>query len=177
MAVSASDKQVGAGAVVKATGTSRDEWRAILDKAGAASWSHSKIAAWLVSEHGVDGWWAQNVTVDYEQYVGRRKPGQRPDGTFEVGATRRIPLDQSEAFELLIASVTETIGAAPASINTGGSSPNARWKLEDGRSLLATAQRVADGKTTVGLTMSRITDPDSLTEVKATLKNWLPTAG
>ena len=36
-------------AVLKATGRSRGQWRALLDKAGAARMSHREIVRWLAS--------------------------------------------------------------------------------------------------------------------------------
>lgn len=38
-------------------------------------------------------WWAQGVTVAYEQYIGRRAPGQTCDGNFSVTITRTVPGD------------------------------------------------------------------------------------
>ena len=74
---------VGSEKVARATGRTREAWHELLDAAGATGWTHREIAAWLVTGHGVDGWWAQGLTVGYEQARGMRVPGQRPDGTFE----------------------------------------------------------------------------------------------
>ena len=35
-------------------------------------------------------WWAQNVTVAYEQYIGRRLPGQSKDGSFSVSVSKTV---------------------------------------------------------------------------------------
>lgn len=85
------EEAVGAEAVRRSTGRTRDEWFALLDDVGATGWRHPAIAAWLV-DHGVDGWWAQSITVGYEQARGMREPGQRPDGRFEASATRTLPV-------------------------------------------------------------------------------------
>lgn len=45
----------------------------MLDAAGARDWPHKQIAEHLVAAHGVDGWWAQSITVGYEQATGRRR--------------------------------------------------------------------------------------------------------
>ena len=58
--------------VVEATGRSRQDWFALLDAAGATGMAHADIARLLVDEHGVAGWWAQTVAVDYEQARGLR---------------------------------------------------------------------------------------------------------
>src|SRR5690625_6524712 len=89
---------VGPEKVARATGRPREEWHELLDAAGATSWTHRDIAAWLVAEHGVDGWWAQGLTVGYEQARGMRVPGQRPDGTFDANASKTIARGADEVF-------------------------------------------------------------------------------
>ena len=73
----------------KATGKGHGEWFAILDTWGATGHTHTEIARWLNAEHGVPGWWSQNITVNYERARGMRAPGQMADG-FSVSATRTI---------------------------------------------------------------------------------------
>jgi hypothetical protein len=60
-------------AVRRATGRGRNEWFALLDLWGAAH-KHRDIAAWIMQEHNVGNWWAQRLTVDYEQARGLRAP-------------------------------------------------------------------------------------------------------
>ena len=69
--------------------------------AGATELGHSKIARWLVEEHRVDGWWAQGITVSYEQARGLRAPGQRADGTFEASVTKTLPATVEQIWPLL----------------------------------------------------------------------------
>ncbi|GAB3616480.1 hypothetical protein GCM10027416_10370 [Okibacterium endophyticum] len=177
MAVSASDRQAGDDSVEKATGRSRDQWRSLLGSSGAATWSHTATASWLVDEHGVDGWWAQSITVDFEQHIGRRKPGQRADGTFEVSVSRTVPLEQRPALDAAIASVTSGVGSDPVAVNTGGKHINARWNLDDGRALLAAVQPSKNGRSAVSLTLSKITDESTLADAKAMLKEFSASCG
>jgi len=82
--------------VVRAnTGRTWDDWFALLDAWGAAERPHPEIARWVAGEHGVGGWWAQGVTVAYEQARGLRAPGQRRGGLFEVNASKTVavPVD------------------------------------------------------------------------------------
>lgn len=44
------------------------------------------------------GWWAQNVTVAYEQHAGRRVPGQRNDGTFDVSVSKTLDGSMDDVF-------------------------------------------------------------------------------
>ena len=91
-----STEALGDDAVTAATGKPRAAWFALLDAEDAAAWSHRDIATWLVERQGVDGWWAQSLTVAYEQERGLRAPGPRADGTYEVSPSRSVggTLDQ-----------------------------------------------------------------------------------
>ena len=83
-----------------ATGHGRDHWFALLDHAGARDWPHPRIAAHL-AENGVPAWWAQAVTVAYEQERGLRLPGQRPDGTFDANASKTLRTSRARLRHLL----------------------------------------------------------------------------
>lgn len=96
MTTRSSAQQLSDESVEKATGASREHWFGLLDAQGASTWTHKGIAAHLVAEHAMDGWWAQGVAVAYEQARGLRVPGQRADGTFEASVTKQVraPLDE-----------------------------------------------------------------------------------
>jgi hypothetical protein len=57
---------------------------------GATERKHAEIARWLVTEHEVDSWWAQSVTVGYEQARGMRAPGQQSDGYYRLTALKQL---------------------------------------------------------------------------------------
>ena len=86
-----------------ATGKGHGEWFALLDGWGAIDRSHTEIARWLNTEHGVPGWWSQNITVNYERARGMRKPGQMADG-FSVSVSRTIAAEP----EQVLAAFTDT---------------------------------------------------------------------
>jgi len=120
---------VGDDAVRAATGRDRAEWFALLDEARAATWTHQQVATWLVREHGVDGWWAQGVTVGYEQARGIRRPGQRQDGTFEASVSRTVDLAPTDALRALAAVVTLRLDVDPLALNLTAKHPTARFVL------------------------------------------------
>ncbi|MFF4879818.1 MULTISPECIES: hypothetical protein [unclassified Micromonospora] len=72
------------------TGRGWAEWFALLDAAGATERTHTEIARQLVVEHEVPGWWAQSITVGYEQERGLRAPGQQRGGGFSASASRTV---------------------------------------------------------------------------------------
>jgi hypothetical protein len=78
--------RIGDDAVMKKTGRVWNQWFALLDDAGAMKMHHKQIAEHLNSI-GVPGWWAQMITVTYEQERGLRDEHQRSDG-YSVGASR-----------------------------------------------------------------------------------------
>lgn len=88
---------VSSNAVKKATGRTWLQWLTLLDKAGARSWPHAEIAAWLHKKHRVADWWCQMVTVGYEQASGRRVKNQKNDG-FEVSVSKTIAAPVDRAF-------------------------------------------------------------------------------
>lgn len=89
-------------AVRKHTGRGWDEWVQMIEAGPGRDSGHTAIAAWVHEEHGVDGWWAQSVTVGYERITGLRLPGQMPDGTFTVSRSRSLDLNPEEFRQALL---------------------------------------------------------------------------
>lgn len=80
---------IGSDAVRARTGKGWKEWLALLDKAGAKKWPHREIADYMHKKQGVPGWWAQMVTVGYEQARGLREKHQKPGG-FEISGSKTV---------------------------------------------------------------------------------------
>ena len=89
--------RIGDEAVREKTGRGWEEWFALLDEAGAAERSRTEVARSLADEHGLTGWWAQSVTVEYEHARGLRDVHERPEG-YEVGATKTIAAPPGEVW-------------------------------------------------------------------------------
>ena len=83
--------------VRKATGKRWDDWFRLLDAWGGTGHTHTEIARYVNEELGVDGWWAQSVTVGYERARGMRAPHQRPDG-FSVDVSKTFPVDAERLY-------------------------------------------------------------------------------
>ncbi|HEX2295364.1 MAG TPA: DUF4287 domain-containing protein [Actinomycetota bacterium] len=108
--------------VLRGTGRTREEWFAVLDERGAAERGYRDSARWLVDEHGLSGWWAQKLVVEYEQARGVRAPGVRRDGTFEVTASKTVAAPVDRVYEAFV------------------DGRRRRWWLTDGKMTLRTAQ-------------------------------------
>lgn len=126
--------------IEKATKKTWEEWLAFFKKIDAPKLSHKEIAQKVYDEIG-DGWWAQGVTVAYEQHIGRRQPGQRSDGTYEVGANKTLNGTMDEAFAAwlkLVADKKEFNGVALEGAPTTNTTEKWRYwhaKLSDGTRL------------------------------------------
>ena len=156
-------------AVRRSTGRAYEEWFVVLDRWGAGERSHKEIATWLDAEHATGGWWAQSVTVAYEQARGRRAPGQRPDG-FEISAsaTVAVPLE-----DLYAAFVEETLRRgwlpdAPLTVRTTqpGKSMRANWGDGFSRVNVYFAAK-GDTKSHVAIVHERLADAAAAEEMKA----------
>lgn len=86
----------------QATGRGWDEWCDVIEGWPGHHDGHTGVAAHLQERHGLDGWWAQTVTVGWERITGRRLPHQRADGTFAVGRTATVTVDADHLRALLL---------------------------------------------------------------------------
>jgi hypothetical protein len=143
-------KPMNIEAIEKATGKSWDEWLAFFKDIKAKELAHHEIAE-KVFETGTPDWWAQNVTVAYEQHIGRRAPGQRRDGTYEVSVTKTISGTMDDAFKWWLVKVAEVkefsgvlFAGEPKTSNTD------KWRhwrvnLSDGsKVIVSTSQKTSD---------------------------------
>ncbi|MDN5569786.1 MAG: hypothetical protein L0G22_00770 [Propionibacteriaceae bacterium] len=122
------EQNMGPDALRAATGRDHEGWRNLLTAAGALGWDHRSMARYLVDEHGLDGWWAQGVTVDFEQARKGRLPGQQADGTFTVARTATVAGER-------LADATRLQASAQPPNNTG-TPVNLTWsKLPDAASI------------------------------------------
>lgn len=85
-------------AVKARTGKDWKTWFELLDRAGAKKLGHTATAELLMKKHGVPGWWAQCVTVEYELSRGLRERHQGTDG-YSVGVTKTIASGLGNLYE------------------------------------------------------------------------------
>lgn len=156
---------MGADALRRATGHDHAQWREILSAHGAMDMTHTQIATYLVDEHGVDGWWAQGITVDYEQACKGRLPGQMKDGTFTSSVTRTIPGARLDALGAVADAVTAVHGDRHGE-NLKASQPVVRWRLADGTRIAAAAQPEKPTGTPVTLTWEKLPGQERATSAK-----------
>src|SRR5665213_3902441 len=93
--------RVTAVSVKKGTGKDWDQWLKILNQAGAKSWSHQEIVAFLKKKYKLQAWWQQGVTHGFEVAVGRRIDGQSLKGEYGTVTTRTFPISAKRAWKLM----------------------------------------------------------------------------
>lgn len=152
------------------TGRSWDEWFALLDGWDAKKRKHRDIARWLRDEQGVDGWWAQSITVAYEQERGIRAPGQRADGSYSVNASKTVAAPVADLYAAFEDEATRErwLGEFELRVRSArpGKSITADW--EDGATRLSISF-VAKGpdKSQVALAHEKVADARRADELKA----------
>ncbi|MDQ3982558.1 MAG: DUF4287 domain-containing protein [Actinomycetota bacterium] len=152
------------------TGRAWDEWFELLDGWGARDRKHPEIVRWLVEEHGVDGWWAQSVTVAYEQERGMRAPGQRADGTYSVSGSKTVEVPVQRLFEAFEDEALRErwLGRHDLTVRTvrPGKSMTAAWT--DGSTRLTISfEAKGEAKSQVALAHERIADAARADDLKA----------
>jgi hypothetical protein len=158
-------KSINSEAIEKATGKSWDEWLTYFKKVGADKLSHKEIAI-KAHEGGAPDWWAQMVTVTYEQAIGRRVPGQASDGTFTAAVSKTVNGSRAqvfEAWEKLLQGRTELNGVTIVRGPT--SSQNEKWHywhcgIKDGSRINITMYEKTPGKVTFGLAHEKLASPE-----------------
>lgn len=162
--------------VLERTGRTWDEWFALLDEWDATARTHTEIARWLVDEHGVAGWWAQTVTVTYEQERGMRAPGQRSDGSYGVSASKTIEAPVDALYEAFADEELRGrwLGDYEIDITTAHPAKTMRAAWEEGTTRLAIAFiPKGDSKSQVALEHEKIKDAAEANEMKAFWKERL----
>jgi hypothetical protein len=156
--------------VVRAnTGRTWDDWFALLDAWGAAERPHAEIARWVVEEHGVGGWWAQGVTVAYEQARGLRAPGQRRGGLFEVNASKTVAVPVGRLYEAFAdpALRERWLPGATVELRTAQPAKSIRASWDDGSTRLVVAFTArGESKSQVALTHERVPDAGTADQLK-----------
>jgi hypothetical protein len=165
--------------VERATNRSWDELLQFMDGIGAKDLDHKQIALRVYEElDGTieqHGWWTQSVTVAYEQHIGRRIPGQRSDGTFQMSVSRSTTLgmeelmDRWEEFAAGDATVRDVVADADPKVSGTDRRITLRTKAKDGSSVVVTSEPKKNG--TASLVVTQIGIP-TLAANDAARETW-----
>jgi hypothetical protein len=166
---------VSDAAVQRATGKSWDEWFALLDAWQGTTRNHTEIARHVYETYGIDGWWAQNVTVGYERARGMRALHERPDG-FSGNASKTFPVPVERRFAAFVEPDERERWLEGIELRNRTSQPNksARFDVlpKDGR-LAVTFVAKGPQKSATQLQQERLADADDVARWKALWKEQL----
>ena len=180
-------KQIQIKSLETGSGITWEEWLKLL--APHKELSHGEIAK-IALEHieakGVSkspGWWAQGVTVAFEQHIGRRKPGQVGDGSYSVTVTKTFSGDMDEVLAVWIA-LTKAIYDFDGIVlkDKPRISKTEKWRywrcsLEDGSNVSVNIQTKSNGTSSLlAINQDKLSDSESVERARAFWKQYLEKA-
>lgn len=161
--------------IERATGRTWSAWLEFMDRIGAHDLDHARIAAAVEQDlQGVvdnPAWWAQGVTVAYEQHTGRRVPGQRPDGTFEFNVSKATTLDMHALMDAWVAFAAddEQVKALTAEEpRRSGTDKRLNWRTKamDGSNVLVSSEPKKNGTASLVATQIGLTSQEHAEDAK-----------
>lgn len=159
------------------TGTTLAEWTDRLDAAGGRDLDHTAIARMLVERWEVEEWWAQGVTVAYEQVIGRRVVGQSCDGDFSASASRTVPGTPTQVRDRWDAFMTEArrdgLGLEEPSLSDTATWRYWRAAVADGSRVSVNITAKDEGRSTLGIEHKGLETADARTAWKDAWKGVL----
>jgi hypothetical protein len=163
--------QMSDEAIRKGTGRDWRAWVDELDAWGARERNHTDIARHVAEDHGLDGWWAQAVTVGYERIRGLRKASERPDG-YSMNASKTVPVPVGELFALFVDDDKRGawLGDDVLRLRTASAPKSARFDLIGGGGILAAVFVDKGDRSAVQLQLNGIDSEGALAAHKATWK-------
>ena len=159
-------------AVKRATGRDWGTWFAVLDGDGAADLDHRGVVA-LAVKHGAGDWWAQTVSVAYEQARGKRALHEKAGG-FTANGSRMIRTTPERLFEALVDDGTRAAWLPLGlEVTTSTPSKSVRARAVDGSRIDFNIYPKGEGRTQVTLQQERLPDATAAAEMKASWSAWL----
>jgi hypothetical protein len=162
-------------AMRRASGKGHDEWFALLDGWGATGHTHTEIASWLRETQGVGGWWAQNITVNYERARGLRDRHQMLRG-YSVSVTKTVAVEPGVALEAFTSPTRRKRWLPDAQMRQRATRAELAARFdwpEPASRVVVTVGPKGDGKAVVAVTHEHLPDAASAERLKAAWRGWL----
>ncbi|MGP9538707.1 hypothetical protein ACT3SP_11895 [Brachybacterium sp. AOP43-C2-M15] len=159
------------------TGTPLATWTERIDEAGGRDLDHAAIARMLPERWTIGEWWAQGVTVAYEQVIGRRVVGQSCEGDFSASASRTVPGDMGAVRDRWDAFMTdvrrEELGLEDPSLSDTASWRYWRAAASDGTRVSVNVTAKDEARSTLGIEHKGIETAEGREVWKAAWKRTL----
>jgi hypothetical protein len=162
-------------AMRRASGKGHDEWFALLDSWGATGHTHTEIASWLRETQGVAGWWAQNITVNYERARRMRDPHQMVRG-YSVSVTRTVVVEPGLALAAFTSPTRRKrwLPDAPMRQRATRAALTARFDWPEPASrVVVTIGPKGDDRAVVAVAHEQLPDAASADRLKVAWRGWL----
>ena len=154
--------------IENATGKRWDKSVEFLEGIDARELGHADIARKLSEQMGMTGWWAQTITVAFEQQIGRRKPGQTNHGKYQLTVSKTVvgTLDQALFEWLTVTGRRRTFSGISVNGNpsTSRSEKFRYWHclLSDGTRVTVGISQRGPGKSIIGLSRDKLKSADEI---------------
>ncbi len=165
-------------AIERGTGRPWAEWLDFLERVGAKDLPHKEIAERVVGD-GATPWWAQTVTVAYEQHLGRREPGQDCDGAYSVSVSKTLTGSMDEALARWRALMAGRGELSDVPVSRGPDvSRSDKWRywrcgLADGSRVNVSIYQKSPEKAGLGIEHERLESADTIEHWRAYWKSML----
>lgn len=124
-------------------------------------------------------WWAQGVTVAYEQYIGRRLPGQTCEGNFSVTISKTMPGNMDDALAIWCDAISSQVKFNSVKITIPGKmSATDTWRywrcgLEDGSRVSVNIQTKPGGdKSALAINHDKLSSSEDVEKWRAFWKTF-----
>ena len=160
--------------VIEHTGKSWNQWCDLIDTWPEAADGHAAVAARVLEEFDVTGWWSQGITVGWERITGRRLVNQMSDGTFTAAVSRTITIDGAELRAMLYddADRCDLLGGLASEMRSRRGVKVLRIKLDVGTVGISIDEK-PDGRVTVGVSHEKLSEPADIAQWKPFWTDWL----
>ncbi|MEV7108293.1 hypothetical protein [Streptomyces atroolivaceus] len=162
-----------------ATGRDWAGWFAVLDAWDATRRSHAEIAAFLGTEHRMGGWYAQSVTVGYEQARGLRQVGQSSTGDWNTSGSRTLAAGPERVLDAFTDPELRGRWLPGVDLSVRGLRPGKSLSAGfsdasgDAGRLTLWLEELPDGRTRLGVDHGKLADAEAVARCKAFWKERL----
>lgn len=162
-----------------ATGRDWAGWFAVLDAWDATRRSHAEIAAFLGTEHRMGGWYAQSVTVGYEQARGLRQVGQSSTGDWNTSGSRTLAAGPERVLDAFTDPELRGRWLPGVDLSVRGLRPGKSLSAGfsdasgDAGRLTLWLEELPDGRTRLGVGHGKLADAEAVARYKAFWKERL----
>lgn len=160
--------------VIAHTGKSWNEWCDLIDAWPEAVGGHTPVAARVIEEFDVTGWWGQAITVGWERITGRRLVHQMADGTFTAAVSRTIDVDAVQLRSMLYddGDRADLLGGLPSQMRSRHGVKVMRIKLDVGTVGIEIDEK-PDGRARVVVAHEKLPDAADVAQWKPFWTEWL----